>query len=414
MYLSEKQQSKEDIAKIFLEDYIESPEDIWPFFDIDSLTIFLRGTVIVKQKHLDFIVAEIETDRFYSRFLDLAGWIRQTEATYSSNNFRLNAIPIFVIKKDELGKDQLIERLLTDETQRRIDEEKIYRLENLLEGRIIKPADGGRLGVRFGVLPSNLDTWLDRLQSDLDTVEIDPISGRFGDNLSMILRQSHRLKILSEKFVQNVRKMDYIWIGNKGNIIESVGDEFTALLKKSENNPTLRNEKALHDFLRKNEHLLKSEKFVGSIYEHHFYHQNSRRYEEVDLINVTQTYTLGNIELFEVKLPNQRFFYKRNRNPLKVAKKYFQQIGLQYHSYFSDPKNFQEIQRGFRKHGYSIENQDFDFTLLMGRDYDKPEFQELMEYFYPNLATQVRLITYDSLIRKHEFLFNRIRRFGIN
>ena len=175
----------------------------------------------------------------------------------------------------------------------------------------------------------------------------------------------------------------------------------------------MRNEKQIHVFLQKYHHLLKSENFYKSIYEQHYYHRNSRKYEEVDFFNIAHKYSMNLHELFEVKLPNQRFFSKQNLTMLKPAEKYFHQIGTKYFNYFTDPVNLKEIEAKSLKHNVSIKKLDFQYSLVMGTDQDKLQNLSILNQFMTIPKAQVRLLTYDDLIKRHHYLHLRVTRFGI-
>jgi len=185
------------------------------------------------------------------------------------------------------------------------------------------------------------------------------------------------------------------------------------LLKTYLQNPSLRNEKQIHVFLKTYNHLLKSENFYESIYEKHYYHKNSRKYEEVDFFNIAHQYSMNLNELFEVKLPNERFFSKKNYRVLKPAIRHFHQIGTKYYNFFSDPTNLKEIQIKSYQNGVSIKNLDFQYSLLMGTEEDKLQNISGLNTLISMPKANVRLLTYDDLLKRHHYLHLRVTRFGI-
>ena len=118
-------------------------------------------------------------------------------------------------------------------------------------------------------------------------------------------------------------------------------------------------------------------------------------------------------ELFEVKLPNQRFFSKQSLTMLRPAQKYFHQIGTKYFDYFSNPANLNEIQSKSLQHDASIKNLDFQYSLLMGTDEDKLQNLSGLNAFMAMPKANIRLLTYDDLIKRHHYLHLRVTRFGI-
>lgn len=357
--------------------------------------------LLEKQKHIDFVVADFSSDMFYQQYFELAEWVRGSELAYSNKNFKFSSLPLFIMN-NYYSLRRSFEPFFDEE------------IDFMFDGLVNKPTDYRRIGIYNNGLSNGIDHWLEKLKDDLDNLDLNQNSNFDELNLDLFEARAYKLKVLSYHFKDTHKKLDYIWVGNSLKIIESTGDKLLKLLKTYSQNPSLRNEKQIHQFLIESEHLLKTENHFKSIYEQHFYHHNNKRkYEEVDFLNIARPNMPTNDELFEVKLPNQRFFSKTNQAVLRQADKYFRQIGNKYYDYFSNQVNKDEITGRLKKHDVQLKSQDFNYTVLMGMDEDK--FQNLagLENQMGFLNTNVRLLTYDDLVKRHHHLHLRVTRFGI-
>lgn len=400
LLISETLIDPEQYLKMYDGDYIEHQSDVLIKYSVEEAKVVIENELIEKQKHFDFIIADFKTDKFYQEYSALTQWLRESSHTYSDKNFKLSSLPVFLMN-NMLGLERLYYSTLDGE------------IESIFDGLVYKQPDYKRIGTSNNSLAKGIDRWLDKLKSDIDDLDLDANSDYTKVNLRIFNARSYKLRVLSHLFIKNKKPLDYLWIGNSLQIIESTADMLIKLLKTYHQNPSLRNEKQIHEFLKTYSHLLKSENFYKSIYEQHFYHQNSMKYEEVDFFNVAHKYSINVHELFEVKLPNQRFFSKKDLNVLKPAQKYFHQIGTKYHNYFSNNTNFEEIRTKLYKHDVSIDNLDFQYSLLMGTDEDKQQNLSGLNTYMSTLKGDVRLLTYDDLIKRHHYLHLRVTRFGI-
>ncbi|MBB6108696.1 hypothetical protein SAMN05421821_10269 [Mucilaginibacter lappiensis] len=400
LLISEATIDIEQYLKMYMGDYIEHESDVLIRYNIEDAKTVIVRELIENQKHFDFIIADFSTDQFYQDYMVLTQWIREWHYTYSDYNFKLSAIPIFLMNN---AMDMARHFYSTLEEQ----------IENIFDGIVYKPDDHKRIGTSNNALAKGIDRWLDKLKSDIDDLDLDANSDFTDLNIRIFNARVYKLRVLASSFIENKKPLDYLWVGNNLQIIESTGDSLIKLLKTYNQNPSLRNEKQIHEFLKKYHHLLKSENFYKSIYEQHFYHQNSMKYEEVDFLNIAHKYSLNKHEFFEVKLPNQRFFSKKNLDVLKPAQKYFHQIGTKYVNYFSNQTNLTEVQVRANTHDVTITNLDFQYSLLMGRDEDKQQNLYGLNAFTSTLKGNVRLLTYDDLLKRHHYLHLRVTRFGI-
>ncbi|WP_164121890.1 hypothetical protein [Sphingobacterium sp. xlx-130] len=389
--------------KMFEGDYIESKKDVIVKYTVDSAKDFLTDTIIERQKHLDFIIIDYSTIEFEKEINELTEWLRKTKAVYSIKNFKLKAIPLFLMNNNLLISEDFFTLFPS-----RSDTLKYHN------GIIIKPDDFSRIGISNNKLASGLDKWLDDLKSDLDDLDIDS-EGKHPLDLKIFETRSYKLRVLSDQFQHNSKRLDYIWVGNSTNIVEATGDDILKMLRQYERNPSLRNEKEIHDLLNSNNHLLKGEDYYKSLYEKHFYYTHSKKYVESDFINFKHEYSLAKNEIFEVKLPNERFVAKTKiPRILKQAQRYFNQVGKKYNNYFSYDINMNEIAKRLKDEGIDTSSLDFNLSLLMGREEYRQENQELINQALIYGQKQVKLITYDNLIDRHQYLHQRVTRFGLN
>lgn len=402
LLISENSIEIQQYIKLYEGDYVESVDDIHIKFSIADAKTFVETFLINAKKHIDFVIADFNTDSFYNEFVELTSWFRESSTTYSQGNFQLRSIPVFLMN-NMLGYERL--------HYEQID----YEIDNVFDGLVFKPEDYKRIGVGNNSLANGLKRWLDKLASDLDDLDMNHSEDLSKLNVKIFRAMAHKLRVLSPDFDRQKKSLDYTWIGNKKQIIESTGDDYAKLLKTYSQNPSLRNEKQIHQFLIKYNHLLKSEDFHKSIYEQHFYYNApyKRRYVEVDFLNITHSYSLQSHQHFEVKLPNQRFFSKTDGELLSVAKRYLQQIGNKYGQYFSSQDNLVEITKRLANHQVTIESLNFQYALLMGRDEDRQQNIAGLNIYISRLSQNANLLTYDDLLKRHQYLHQRITQFGI-
>lgn len=401
LLISEYYIDVEQYMKMYIGDYIEHLSDVIIQYSVDGAKKFLINQLITKQKHFDFMIADFRSDQFFKDYRELTQWLRDSSLTYSNKNFKLSSLPVFLMNNIMMG-DRHFQSILNEQ------------IENLFDGIVRKPEDNKRIGITNNPLAKGIEIWLDKLKSDIDDLDMNITSDFSKVDIRILNSRSYKLRVLSHSFIDNKKPLDYLWVGNSLNIIESTGDALIALLKTYNQNPSKRNEKQIHEFLKSYNHLLKSDTFEKSIYEQHFYHQKSMKYEEVDFWNIAHNYSINKNEFFEVKLPNQRFFSKRDFNVLKPAQRYFHQIGTKYYNFFSNELNLEEIKAKANKHYVSVDNLDFQYTLLMGLDEDKQQNIEGLDAFTSTLKADVRLLTYDDLLKRHHYLHSRVTKFGIN
>ncbi|WP_286897654.1 MULTISPECIES: hypothetical protein [Sphingobacterium] len=406
LLISENTNLSPSYFKMFEGVYIENKQDVIIRYDVESAKDFLTNTVIEHQKHIDFIIADYSARDFKSKVNELAEWLRHSQKTYSTRNFQFASLPFFVMNNSSLI-NQNYEQLFGFGREP-LDEMKYY------DGIIFKPDNFERIGIYNNSLSSGLDNWLDLLKSDLDHLDIDH-TNKYKLDPRILNSRSFKLRVLSTSFQLNINRLDYIWANNDEKILASAGDEILKLMKLYERNPTLRNEKGIHDILKQNNHILKGEDYYKSIYEKQFYTKQGKKYVESDFINFIYEYSLKKNEIYEVKLPNERFITKTGvPRILKSSQKYFDQVGIKYNNYFSSTENYEEMSKRLQQEGISTFSHDFNLSLLMGREEDRKENLDLISKGLVYGNKRVNLITYDNLIDRHQYLHQRVTRFGIN
>ena len=263
-------------------------------------------------------------------------------------------------------------------------------------------------------LYKSIDIWLDNLKSDLDDLNIDHL-GNFQLDIKTFVAKSNNLRILSESFYKNAIRLNYIWVQDNHSIIDSAGDELLKLVKQYEINKTLRNEKHIHNCLKTHSHVLRGEDYNLPIYEKQLYYNNSRKYIESDFINPRFNYSWYKNQSYEVKLPSERFVKKKNHDILLASfKKFTRSQVAKYQEYLTNEQNLKHMTERFNNDNINILNQQFEFAILIGRDAFKEENIYLVNKETTFHNFQIDLITYDDIIRKHEHLYQRLKRFSIS
>jgi hypothetical protein len=342
---------------------------------------FIIENLINKKKFLDLIIiqdsspdSEISTD-----FID---WLKNlSEETYFNGYFKLESIPV-ILYLDQPNSTFSI---------------KFDRILNTyVSDRIFKYYVG-----------LTITNWRQQLLSDLDELDLDLTLNYKKTNISLALKRLYRLKILTKKFLDDRKTLDFIWFGNRLNSMDISIQEFYDLLGEFDRNKSLTGEKMIHEYFKNNKPLLLGEYKYDFYYEKQFYHQNSRKYVEPDFLNIPFSYTYDHPEIFEVKLPNHRFTRLDGSDLLKTTKNYIHQVTEKYFNYFSSEENQAEIQKRIT---YSLNS--FDYTLLIGRKSQIEESKDLLDD-YNQKKIIFQLISYDDLIERFERLYERTKKYMV-
>ena len=365
-------------------------EDIFSV-SFDNILQEIQNRLLQKQEHFDLIVFDVDQRIDFESSENILTSIRTAPETYiySDKNFKLNHIPIVFIFKEYMRKRN------GDISLSKFH----YNLEYLSE-QIFDIHNSG--------ISSSIDGWLNDLAGDLDRLDLNTKFDFSKTNSSLNEEKINDCKILGREFFKKGIALNYNWIGNKLNLLEEGYDALDKVIKQHENHPTFRNEKQIHTVLKTNKAFLLEEKYKYSAYERHLYYNNSRRYIEVDFININHTYYNIPIELFEVKLPNHLFVSKKGILYNSTIK-YLSQIGKKYQEYFSNSTHHSYI-----KEQLNAEAVPFNLSLLIGRKKDLDESKYVLNQALSDFSQHVNIHSFDDLLDKYNFIYKRIKRFHIS
>jgi len=356
------------------------PNDIEYSDTVEQAKNLIIDKLIENKKFLDLIIIQDSSQESEISF-DFIDWLRNlTEETYFNSYFKLEGIPVILYRDfPNSSFSAKFDRILNTYVSDKI---LIYYI---------------------GLTITN---WRQNLVSDLDLLDLDLTLNYKKTNITLAYKRLYKLKILTQKFLDDRKTLDFIWFGNNLNSIDVSVNKFHDLLKEFEGNYHLTGEKRIHEFLIQNDTLLKGEYKLKCLYETHFYVQNTKKYVEPDFINVPFSYTFDFPEIFEVKLPNHRFSKIDGSDLLKSTKNYIRQVTEKYYNYFSSTANQPEVLKRIQ---YPLNS--FDYTLLIGRKSQLEENQSFLKDFQNNIYFQ--LISYDDLIERFERLFERTKKYMV-
>ncbi|QEK50348.1 hypothetical protein FYC62_00700 [Pedobacter aquae] len=383
----------------FKPNYAFNDKDIHVSYDTINAKEFITNNIITQQHHLDFIIAEFNTSKFKISIDELIQWLRIRVESYSSHNFQVSKIPFILINSELFHEFSFFGHY--------------HDYHNNLYSGVLVNREKNPISLYNNALSSSLDIWLDELKSDLDDLNIDHL-GRYKLDAKILSAKSANLRVLSEEFHKNATRLNYIWSSENTTQLASAGDDISKLVKQYEKSPSKRNEKEIHDVLKKHSHVLKGEDYLTPIYEKQLYYSNSRKYIESDFINARHKYSWNKNQIYEVKLPSERFVRRNNKDfVLSRFRKYLRNQLGKYYEYFTNEQNLKHMVKRFQNENIDITNQDFDFALLIGRDTFREENLYLIEQEITFNNYKIDLITYDDVIRKHEYLYQRLKRFSL-
>jgi hypothetical protein len=314
--------------------------------------------------------------------------LRESNATYSSNNFRLKSVPILLIEDNDIQSDELSKGF----------------------SGLVKDFPTNRTKLQQAV-KNAIKAWRHELAGELDMIGLDPQTLRLYHNQTTNFISYYRLKILSREFVDNKsKKLKYIWLQNDFSDLYKANDEFNWHLKRGYQLKIKYLEKEFHDFFNRNLSFLQGENFANSVYEKHFFKNGTLKYDEPDFVNTPHDYSLRMPEIFEVKRQTQRLMDKNAKRFLSQAQKNFRQV-LRYNDYFkSDDMRHQSFVKKHLGRLYS----DYDLTLLMGSKSEKDGFTDLIERLKSEFEfNDIKYITYEELLDQHLRLCERLSNFNI-
>ncbi len=359
-------------------------EDVFFVDSNDNADKYITENLISNQGHLDFIIVDFINVNNDVRD-KLVIQLRSSPFTYSRQNFCLCSIPVILFKDWEFIREDYLSPFYDKIVFRTHTEEiKVQYIGNVIT------------------------TWMQEIGDDLSHLNLDLDLKFDSRKVNWLLdHRGYKLRVLSHDFLRNQRKLDYIWFGSNLKTFDVSINTFYDLLQKSEWSPGYRNEKEIHQCLIQNKRVLLGEFNNQTYYEKHFYLPNCMKYVEPDFTNMPFTHYVQNPEIFEVKLPNQKFVRKDKTIFYRNTTRAINQVALKYSGYFSNPANEAEIEQRI---GYN--KTQFNYTLLMGRKADK---EENLEYVESVLKTKnLKLLTYDELLENFQRLYDRTTRYNLS
>jgi hypothetical protein len=372
--------SKTEALK-WLQNYCE-PQDLWFYRDLGASKQFLINQVIESNKH------RFDQDNAKT----LLNWLRESNATYSGNNFLFRSLPVLLIE-DTTNQSSSI--------------------EDGFDG-VIKDFPNDHFRLRLEI-KNAIRSWRSALANDLDLIGLDPRTQKIYPKHRTSFISYYKLKILSRHFVDHKSKrLNYIWTTTE---IKSLNDSNEAFHKKMEQTiqkPPKYLEKQFHDFFRANPTFIKGEDFITTqeeiLYEKHLYKNGTRKYDEPDFINKPYEYALRFPEIFEIKRQSQRILRYGKEKFISKARKSFEQV-KRYKAYMTsvNPQNQHYIKKYLGKL-YS----SYEYTLLMGSREEKQEHEDLIERLKSDFDFEdINLLTYEDLLDRHIRLCNRLDEFDV-
>lgn len=266
LYISNRQFINKNEALTWFQNYCEH-SDLFLYTDLNSAKQFLTEQVIEQQKHLDFIITDWSFN--FQNAKSLLSWLRESNETYSANNFLFRSIPVLLI------------------------EDTSNQSSSISEGfdGVVKdfPTDHFRLRLE---VKNAIRTWRYSLADDLDLIGLDPQTQKIYPNHRSNFISYYKLKVLSRQFVDSKSKrLNYIWTNSEIKPLNDSNEAFLDKMNRTIRNPPRYLEKEFHEFFRANPTFIKGEDFIATqkemLYEKHLYKNGTRKYDEPDFINKT-------------------------------------------------------------------------------------------------------------------------------
>ncbi len=94
LYISNRASINKSEALTWFQPYCEEP-NLRLETDLNSAKEFLTEQILKCQKHLDFIITD--WDFHHQNAKEFLNWKRESNATYSANNFQFTSLPVLLI-----------------------------------------------------------------------------------------------------------------------------------------------------------------------------------------------------------------------------------------------------------------------------------------------------------------------------
>jgi hypothetical protein len=381
LYLTNKIIAKHDDLQYLT--HFADLDDIELIDGNESAEKYIAENQVNHQAHLDFIIVDFidveddVRDKFVMR-------LRANPFTYSSQNFMISSIPVILIKDWDFMRDGYT---------------------SAFYNKIIYRSHSDQVKIQF--IGEAINGWLQEIGNDLSHLNLDLDLKFDRSKIDWLLNhRGYKLQVLSHEFLRNQSKLQYIWFGDNLKTFDISMNSFYDLLKKSESHPHIRNEKEIHQCLLKNKRLLLGEFYNDTHYEKQYYLPNSMKYVEPDFTNMPFIHFRQHPEIFEVKLPSQKFVRRDKKAFYRDTTRAMEQVSVKYFNYFTNPENGREIEDKIK---YS--SNKFNYTLLMGRKKDK---EENLEYIENTIRVRnFKLLTYDDLPENFQRLYERTSKYHL-
>lgn len=389
LYISNRQFINKHEALTWFQNYCEH-SDLFLYTDLNSAKQFLTEQVIAQQKHLDFIITDWNFN--FQNAKSLLSWLRESNETYSANNFLFCSLPVLLI------------------------EDTTNQSSSISEGfdGVVKdfPTDYFRLRLE---VKNAIRTWRYSLADDLDLIGLDPQTQKIYPNHRSNFISYYKLKVLSRQFVDSKSKrLNYIWTNSEIKPLNDSNEAFLDKMNRTIRNPPRYLEKEFHEFFRANPTFIKGEDFIATqkemLYEKHLYKSGTRKYDEPDFINKPYEYALRFPEVFEIKRQSQKILRYQNEMFISKAKKSFEQL-KRYKAYMTSDNSLNQY---YIKYYLGKLYSSYEYTLLMGSKSEKQEHEDLIERLKSDFDfDDINLLTYEELLERHIRLCNRLDEFNI-
>ncbi|MDX2129719.1 MAG: DUF4263 domain-containing protein [Chloroherpetonaceae bacterium] len=343
---------------------------------------FINNYIVEFQSPLDLIITYSIVG--YERSEEFKNWLRKDfERTYSKRDFNLNEMPICLIVSSEENKTAFHNYDLT------IDDIGIDKIHLFTSDFI-----------------STIKSWRKSVLNELDLLGIRFNSGiiDYSKYFSEKRKTHIGTKILSENFKLFPRKLNYYWLNFNTKQIEKSIDEFIKLLKRSSRIGKKGEEKVYHKFFRENKYFLLRDSFSRYWYEPRLM-KNEVNYEEPDFFLKPNFNYRTDLNLLEIKLPNETFMKskKRHNAPLSKLIEHIIQVN-DYKDYIESAQNKTELNKIF-----GMVPQKISYNILIGRKEEKDQrIFELEKIMRQLNQGYIHLMTYDELMEYQVKFFDKM------
>lgn len=373
-----------DVARNALASFAE-PDSIYFVHNFKDAREYIEKQVVEKQSALDLVITQHEI--WGEQALDFKRMlISSPKQIYSHFDFNLDKLPVVLLLPES-------ENLAFYEKQGFSDflhysgEEELHKIIPTFRSevkkwrrRVVDEMDN--LGIRYNSGFVDYTYYFEKVMSYVDT------------------------KILSENFKLIPRKLNYYWLADNKRQIEKAIDEYIKLLKRTHRQNKLKEEKLYHKFFNENSFFLKRDNYTKSWYEQRL-HYNAKNYHEPDYSLQPNTNYQTDLNILEVKLPNEGFVKKTTFHP-NLYSRVFGHLGqINDYKEYLESEQYDDIIRA--KYGWRPNK--ISFHLLMGRKQDKDDNLEVIEKRIRHFSQgHIYLMTYDELL---EYQVKYLERVGL-